>query len=298
MGLEAGVDHLGHVVGDAVRELVRPVHDLREPLGERPRVVGRVVEGLEAGDRLEQGRAQTPDVTGEARYAGSGWVALLWRHVGVGADRVIERLRLLDGTRDTEVDEPRGSAHDDVARLDVEVDVADPAQVVQGRGDLDRQWQVLLLRQRPVTADQRGDPGTVEVLEHQVRPVPGRLGAETAHHHGVVDVGEGVDLPPKSPEGLLVLDLSRPHHLDHDRPVGDVVEGEVGLVGRPSPEQLHGCQVGRDRVVPPDPQESRSLPMSVSSSSYVSDACRCASGRWCGSRSSRGCGCRPGGRRR
>ena len=45
------------------------------------------------------------------------------------------------------------------------------SEVVQGRGDVDRQRQVLLLLQRPVPPDQGGQPGAVDVLEDDVGPL-------------------------------------------------------------------------------------------------------------------------------
>ncbi len=45
-------------------------------------------------------------------------------------------------------------------------------QVVQGGGHVDRERQVLLLLQPAVAPDQAGEPRAVDVLEHDVRPVP------------------------------------------------------------------------------------------------------------------------------
>ena len=81
------------------------------------------------------------------------------------------------------------------------------AEVVQGRGDVDGEREVLLLLQPPVAADQAGEPRAVDVLEHDVRTVAVLPVPEAAHDHGVVDRGEGEDLPAQAAPGGLVLEL-------------------------------------------------------------------------------------------
>ena len=92
----------------------------------------------------------------------------------------------------------------------------DAAEVVQGRGDLDRQREVLLLLESAVAPDQRGQPGALDVLEHDVGPLVLEVVAQSAGHHRVVDQGERLDLPAQAPEGVLVGHLVGPDHLDHD----------------------------------------------------------------------------------
>ena len=85
--------------------------------------------GERRGARRRHGRAWRPGPRRRRRSDGTRppWVALLGRHVGVGADRVAQPAGVLHGPGDREVDEPGRRAHDDVARLDVEVRPADVA---------------------------------------------------------------------------------------------------------------------------------------------------------------------------
>jgi len=122
---------------------------------------------------VEQGRSQTPGVGGGAdRLADELAADLLGRQVGVGAKRAAALCGALDRAGDAEVDQPRRQAHDDVVRLDVEVEPAALRHVLQGAGDVGRQRQQLLQRDRAVATDQPPQRGTVEVLDQQVRPGP------------------------------------------------------------------------------------------------------------------------------
>ena len=79
---------------------------------------------------------------------------------------------------------------------------------------------------------------------------PSSVVPQPAHHHRVVDRGQRRDLAAQAAQAGLVVDLGGPEHLDHDGGVGDLVEGEVGLVRRPAAEQPHRGQLGGDRRHP------------------------------------------------
>jgi hypothetical protein len=108
-------------------------------------------------------------------------VALLGRHTPISADRCGQRGGVDDTPRDGETDQPDRRAQDHIARLDIQMDVAESAQIVQRGGDLDSRRQVLLLLEWTVATDQRGKPGPVDLLQNQMR---GRkLSPTDAQHH-------------------------------------------------------------------------------------------------------------------
>ncbi len=72
--------------------------------------------------------------------------------------------------------------------------------------------------------------------------------AELARHHRMVHRRQRVDLAPQAAQAGLVVHAARTHHLHHGGAVGDLVEGEVRLVRRPTAEQPHGGQLGGDGV--------------------------------------------------
>ena len=86
---------------------------------------------------------------------------------------------------DAEVDQPRRGAHDDVARFDVEVHHAFGGEVVQRGGDVQRQRQHLLERERTVARDQLVERRTFQVLEQQVREGAVGHDSEGAHEDRV-----------------------------------------------------------------------------------------------------------------
>jgi hypothetical protein len=69
------------------------------------------------------------------------WVALLGSHVRVRSHRSGDLGGPLEAARDAEVDQPWWGSHDDVARLDVEVDELLGAEVMDRGADLQCQWE-------------------------------------------------------------------------------------------------------------------------------------------------------------
>ena len=131
----------------------------------RPAVLARR-ERARAGEAgVERGR-EAEDVGGRAEAAVG--LALLGGHVGVGADRGAQRGGLRERAGDGQVDQAGRAAHDDVARLDVEVHDALAGQVVQGGGDVQPERQDLLERERVAVGEQLVECRSVEVLEHQM----------------------------------------------------------------------------------------------------------------------------------
>src|SRR4051794_609515 len=162
-----------------------------ERLGELPRAgaIGRL--GVQAG--VEQVRQRARRAAGEAGGEGLGeaedvggraepavGIALLRRHVGGRADARAERGGVFGRARDAEVDQARRAAHDDVARLDVEVDDALVGQVVQRGGHVQAEREQLLERERALLGEQLVERRAVEVLEHELREAALELGAEAA----------------------------------------------------------------------------------------------------------------------
>ena len=90
------------------------------------------------------------------------------------------------------------------------------AQVVQRRSHVDGQREVLLLLQASVPTYQRGQARPVDVLEHDVRSRSVEVVAQTAHHHRVVDRGQGRDLPAQAAPGGAVGHLVGTEQLDDD----------------------------------------------------------------------------------
>ena len=79
---------------------------------------------------------------------------------------------VLDDERDAEIDQSRRCAHDRVRGLDVEVDDLLGAQVVDRGGELERHRDELFRWQRAITAHECGQPRSLEVLQHEMRPGP------------------------------------------------------------------------------------------------------------------------------
>ena len=76
---------------------------------------------------------------------------------------------------DAQVDQPRRRAHDDVARLDVEVHDADArAGSAAAEASSRPSGSSCCMGSRPVPADQRRQPRAVQVLQDQVRPLARR----------------------------------------------------------------------------------------------------------------------------
>ena len=154
----------------------------------------------------------------------------------------------MEAVRDAEVDQSRGCGHDDVARLDVEVDDPLRGQVMQGRADVQRQGQQLLEAQS-VAADQGGEPRPVDELEHQMRALAVQLRAERAHEHRVREGSQEARLGRQRAQRNRVGDLVGPHDLGDDQGAQVVVPREVGLVAPAATEQPDGPAAGDDLVV-------------------------------------------------
>ena len=155
-GGEHLVDQLGEIGAGRGREAAPAASGAGES-GRSDRARSRALlarEGPLAGDRMEQRRAEAPDVGGRAHRLPRLGDALLRGHVGVCADRAAALRGALQRPGDREVDEAGWHAHDDVVGLDVEVDVAGLLHVVERARDVQRERQELLGRKRAAAAEQ------------------------------------------------------------------------------------------------------------------------------------------------
>ena len=81
-----------------------------------------------------------------------------------------------------------------------------------------------------------------------MRALAAELVAQAADDDRVVHGRQRLDLAGQAAQAVLVVDAVRADHLDHDRSVGVLVEGEVGLVAGPAAEPTDDRQLGGDRV--------------------------------------------------
>jgi hypothetical protein len=128
--------------------------------------------------------AEAPHVARRSDLRAAVRVALLRGHVGVGSDRAAQRTQLIEPAGDAEIDQPRRAGHDDVARLDVEMDHLALRQVVE-RGAKVEGERHDLLEDQAEAPDEGGQAGPLDELEHQVRARAVQLGPERAHEQGM-----------------------------------------------------------------------------------------------------------------
>ena len=145
---------------------------------------------------------------GPIGWSGRRRLAHLRRDVRVSPDRLAELGRVLRIAGEAQVDQARRDVHDDVARLDVEVDDPFLRQVVEQGGDVHADGQELLHRQ-PAVLDQTAQGRAVEILEQEVRMRPVGDDAESADEEGMGQSLEQAGLSLKRVERALVLDAVR-----------------------------------------------------------------------------------------
>jgi hypothetical protein len=241
-GREQSLEHVGHSVGRA-----RLVLELRmRQLGARP-----WIRQL-AGECLVHGHPEPPDVAGRPDFAPMGRVALLRGHVWLRADVASQRAELDDRARHAQVDQARRAGHDDVARLDVEVDDALAGQVVEHRAEVERERQDLF-QDQPVAANQRRQPRALDELEHQMRALRRRLGVEGAHEQRVREPGQQAGLGLKDAPRAAIAGLPGPKQLGHNERAQALVPGQPRLVAVAAAEQPDGPSAGRDLVALGEP---------------------------------------------
>jgi hypothetical protein len=204
--------------------------------------VGR--EGRRAAQRLEQRGSHSPHVGRRRQLGEAGDLALLRRHVRLGPDGRAERAHVPLPARDAQVDQARPARHDDVARLDVEVQHALGLEIAQEPHQIEPEREQLLDREA-AAAYQRRKAGTLDVLEHQVRPGAVEHGTEGAQQQRMRKRADQAGLRRERLQRPGIVHLVRAQELrDHER-VEVVVPGEVGLVAPPTAEQVEG-QPARD----------------------------------------------------
>lgn len=184
-----------------------------------------VREGAPAAQRLVQGDPQCPHVGRRAELREALALALLGRHVAVGARRGAHPGQLPGAPRDAQVDQPRVAGHDHVAGLDVEVHDALAAQIVQYRAEVEGQGQELL-EDHAVATDQGGEPGPLDELEHQVRARSVEHRSEGAQQHRVGQALEMRRLTGEPVHGVAVAHAVGAHHLGHHQRPQVVVPGQ------------------------------------------------------------------------
>ena len=216
-----------------------------------------VREGPLACERLVERHAEPPRVRRSADLAEARRVALLGRHVGVRSDRRLRTPRVLEAQRDAQVDQLRRRAHDDVARLDVEVRPAPAVHVVERRAELERQGEQLLDRD-PVAPLEGREPRPVEELEHEMRALAVEHRVEAANERRVCEARERLGFPGDSRKGSPVRGPARPDDLDDDQRVQLVVPDEIGLIAPPPPSRRTAWRPGAIRSPSANPQVSSS----------------------------------------
>ena len=173
--------------------------------------------GTSPGDGVEERRGQAEHVGGWADVRG---IALLGRHVRVGADLARDARGAVERAGDAEVDQPRRHAHDDVVGLDVEVDPAGVRHVLDRRRDVQCERNELLDRQRPAAADERAQRRALEVLDQHVGMRSGKHRVVPADEHGMGERLERLGLLAQRAQLALVLGPVGTEHLrDHEREV-------------------------------------------------------------------------------
>jgi hypothetical protein len=132
VGIEAGRDD----VPKLLRKLLGQGRGRLRELREAGVVRTRPLERLPSRTRVVERRSDPPHVRGGCDRATLRGIALLGRHVGVRADRAALVGESCCRLRDAQVDQACRRAHDDVARLHVEMDGPLAREVVQGRKEL------------------------------------------------------------------------------------------------------------------------------------------------------------------
>jgi hypothetical protein len=145
-----------------------------------------------------------------------------------------------------QVDEARRRAgHDDVARLDVEVDDALVRQVVQHRAEVECKRHNLL-EDQPVAADQCGEPRALDELEHQMRTGPVQIRAERAHQKRMGQPLEQARLVRQRASSAGGVRMVWTQQLGDDQGPQALVPGQPGLVAVAAAQQADGLPTWAD----------------------------------------------------
>ena len=121
-------------------------------------------------------------------------------------------------------------------------------EVVQRRGDVQRERQQLLERERPVARQQLVERRPVEVLEHQVREAAVGHGAERAHDDRVREPLEQRRLAREVAQRARVARLVGAQDLGHEHGEPVLVPHEHRLVAAPAADPAQHGAPGRELV--------------------------------------------------